>query len=211
MAHFSGAESMIQLFDGDLDFFTGMARQVYRDESIEKADPRRQRTKNGVYAKIYGAGEQKFAHTIGVTDQEAAEFLHALDHAYPEIVGLQREVERVAAERLKDEGQAYVVTPYGRKQPLGHREGIYKLMNHLIQSTAAEILKQRLVDIDAAGLAEYFVLPVHDELDFDVPVDLVADAQATIQQVMPVRDLTVPITVGVDVVDRWGDKFRKAS
>jgi DNA polymerase-1 len=50
------------------------------------------------------------------------------------------------------------------------------------------------------------VLPVHDEIDMDVPTDELDDVMATLRDVMNDADLlTVPITATMSVGDRWGD------
>jgi DNA polymerase-1 len=209
MVHFAHAESMVPLFfDPTCDFFTGMARQMYGDPTLVKADVRRDYAKRGTYAKIYGAGVEKFSASVGLTDADGQLFLNMLDATYPEIVELQNEVSRVGREREASEGAGYVVSPLGRRHPLVRHEGVYKLLNYLIQGTAADVLKQKVVELDAAGIADYLVLPVHDELDFDVPEPLLPEVLATIREVMPSNDFSVPITVGIDVVDRWGEKYR---
>ena len=53
------------------------------------------------------------------------------------------------------------------------------------------------------------ILPVRDEVVFDVPEDEVDDVTKVIEDVMTEREMfLVPLTVGVDVVDRWGEKYR---
>jgi DNA polymerase-1 len=210
MVHFGKATALRGLFGGAIDFFTGMARQIYNVPELVKSDPRRSFAKNGVYAKIYGAGAARFASTVGVPLEEGEAFINLLDETYPEIRALQDEVDRVAKQRRELEGGAYVDTPYGRRHKIGDRDGIYKLLNYLIQGTAGDILKRKTVELDAAGVADYLVLPVHDELDFDVPAELVDDVSRMIDAVMPETGFDVPITVGIDVVDRWGDKYRQS-
>ena len=223
MVHFaeivSGRHSELSdLFTpGGVDFFTGMARRAFQDPTIVKADLKRQRMKNGVYAKIYGSGIAKFSVTIGVSESEGGDFIRMIDNTFPEILGLQNAVAQAGDMREKDEGVAYIITPYGQRHVLSHREGTYKLLNYLVQGTAANMFKMKMVELDAAGIGDYLVLPVHDELDFDVPQPEIVDVQRIIQEVMPLQvgsdiggePLRVPISVGVDVVNRWGEKYEK--
>ena len=67
-----------------------------------------------------------------------------------------------------------------------------------------------MIYLDNAGLGEYMILPVHDEIVFDVPAEDVEEVTQLVQKVMPVgaEVFGVPLTVGIDVVDRWGDKYR---
>lgn len=208
VAHFSGDEGMVEAFAQDGDFFTNLARRIFQDPTVEKSDPRRQRTKSAAYAKAYGSGVAKFAKTAGCSEAEAQQFLASYDAAFPGVRRMQRQIEQLADQRFCDEGAAYVTTPLGRRQPCDP-EKAYKLVNYLVQGTAADMFKQALVDLDRKGLAEHLVLPVHDEAVFDVPADAVDEFAREVVETMSDRgDWRVPMTAGADVMDRWGDKYR---
>jgi DNA polymerase-1 len=88
----------------------------------------------------------------------------------------------------------------------------YTLVNYLIQSHAAEILKRGINDLDAVGLGEYLILPVHDELVLDVPREDLDDIKQTLVNTLNAvgKDYFVPLTWGADVMqERWGDKYRR--
>ena len=201
--HFANDTEMAALFGGEVDFFTGMARRIYADESLVKDDPRRQITKNAMYAKIYGAGTAKFALTAGVSEGEAGAFLSQLDAAFPSLRNLQHQIVTTAKQRQISEGSSYVTTPYGRRQVAdkGHE---YKLVNYLIQGTAADVLKQVIVELDACDLTDYFVMPVHDELIFDVPEGEADELIRAVEEVMVRDDFMVQLRVDTHVGDRWG-------
>jgi DNA polymerase-1 len=209
-AHLSQDQGMINAFlnaVGRLDFFTIMARQVYGDDTLEKKDPRRQTAKNAGYAKAYGAGPEKFALTAGIPPAEGYAFLDVFDRLYPGVQRFQREVDERATERRLREGDAYVLSPLTRRRHVADPGREYALVNYLIQGMAGEILKMKLLELDAAGLGEYMILPVHDEVIFDVPDPEVPDAIRTIHQVMNDANLlSVPITAGTAHGQRWGEK-----
>lgn len=206
LAHFAADPGLIAAFMRG-DIFTEMARQIYADGAIEKKDPRRQVTKNAAYAKAYGAGPARFAETARVSLEQGKAFLDQFDRTFPGVRQFQNEVDRVAKLRAATEGKPYVVSPFGRRQ-FAEDDKAYTLVNYLIQGTAAEIFKIKLAELDLAGLGEYMILPVHDEVVLDVPAELVEDATATIKDVMKEDErFAVPITVGVDVADRWGEKY----
>lgn len=211
MAHYAwqvaGDPGMVQAFQQGGDFFTNMAHRIYDDTSIVKSDPRRQMTKNASYAKGYGAGVEKFSLTAGVPFSVGQAFIDRYDATYPGVRGFQRYVDRVATERQNVEGEAYVYAVTGRVH-LSDDNKHYTLVNYKIQGEACDILKQKMIALDVAGLGEYMILPVHDEVIFDVPRELARDVVATCKNVMPERELyAVPLTVGVDVVTRWGRKY----
>jgi len=83
----------------------------------------------------------------------------------------------------------------------------YALVNYMIQGTAAEIFKTKLLELAAAGLDEYMILPVHDEIILDVPRDVQDSVVKTIRDIMNDDTIiSVPITAGVASGERWGEK-----
>jgi DNA polymerase-1 len=111
-------------------------------------------------------------------------------------------------QRQRENNDPFVVTAYGRKEPCDPHVA-YKAVNYLIQGSAADVLKDRLVALGRTWLAQHMLMPIHDEILFQVPDDALADALAVIREVMPVRDrFQVPLTVDAVAVKRWGDKYR---
>lgn len=210
LAHFANDKGMIDAFaeadspNGE-DFFTSLARQIFNDASIMKSDPRRQVTKNASYAKAYGAGPETFAHTAGIPLAEAQQFLIKYDQTFPNVRRWQNEVQNIAQGRLNIEGEAYVLTDWGRRLP-GDEDALYALANFQIQGTASDVLKQKLVDMDSAGLSQYLVLPVHDELLFDVPEEVLDDAAPEMLKVMEeLERFKVPLTCGQEIGMTWSE------
>lgn len=208
LAHFSQDPGLIAaILAGDLH--TETARRVYGDPTIGKKDPRRQTAKNAAFAKVYMAGVEKFALTAGISVPEARAFLDGYDIQFPGVRALQQRVDAVTIRRYHEEGVAYVVAPSKRRHVADGPREAYKLVNYLIQGTAADVLKQQLVNLHMAGLGEYMILPVHDEVVFDVPAEDAQDVMQTIADCMNIPEgWTVPITVGVDgPYERWGEKY----
>lgn len=206
-AHLSRSPDLLGAFGEDVDFFTVMTREIFGDPSIVKKDPRRQTTKNAMYATIYGAGTEKFAWTAGITVDEAKRFKALLDFRYPAIRQLQQQIETTSRARYEGEGEAYVTSPLTRRRFTLDDDAYYKLMNYLIQGTAAEVLKMKLVELQLAGLGDYLVCPVHDEVILEVPLDELEDVARTVHRVMNDPNLfTVPITAGLATGASWGAK-----
>lgn len=208
LAHFSHDEGLIAaILAGDLH--TETARRVYGDPSIGKKDPRRQTAKNAAFAKVYMAGVEKFALTAGISVDEARTFLTQYDVQFPGVRAFQMAVDRIAQDRHREEGHAYVVAPSGRRHIADDARTAYKLVNYLIQGTAADVLKEQLIALELAGMGEYMILPVHDEVVFDVPEEDAQDAIVEISRAMNITDKwVVPITAGVDgPYTRWGEKY----
>ena len=206
MAHLTAEPKMIEAFNAEGDFFVNMARDLFADPNFQKSDPRRQFVKNAGYAKLYGAGGEKFAKTAGASSvEEAVAFMRRFDALYPAIPGWIRQIERTGADRLRDEGTAYVRSTLTGRRHVADAGRLYTLVNYLIQGTAGEILKLKMVEADQAGLGEFMVLPVHDEIDLDVPTHQLDDVLTTLKDVMDDHELLrVPLTWSAETGTSWG-------
>lgn len=221
LAHFSQDPAMIEAIRyGDemtaaghkgFDVHSMNARGIYNlgnDEAVPKH--MRQITKNSGFAKVYGAGLEQFCRTAGVPLAEGEAFLAQYDLTFPGVRAFQNHVGRVGAQRLATTGEPYVVTPMGRRNP-SYKDKIYSLTNYLIQSTAADVLKIKLVELEHAGLTEHLILPVHDELIYDIPGDEAAarEYMHEVQKIVQERArFSVPLTADVEIHQVWGHKYK---
>jgi DNA polymerase-1 len=207
LASMANEESMIAAFKGDTDFFVALARMVYGDESIVKADPRRQVVKNAGYATIYGAGIAKFAKTAGISYEQGQTVRQRWDALFPRVAAFQREVIGIAQSRYRNEGRPYVRCPVTRRYQVADPGKEYALVNFLIQGAAAAVLKKKLIELDNAGFGPYMVVPVHDEIILDVPKEHAADAAYALRKVMNDDEMfTVPLSASVSWGPTWGAK-----
>jgi DNA polymerase-1 len=210
LGHFAQDPALMAiLWNLDEDPFTEMARRIYSDPTLKKKDPRRQMTKNAAYAKGYGSGAEKFSHTAGVPVSIGRPFYEAFDQTFPGLRVFQNQVQQVGQARLQADGEAWVQTPFGKRMTCEPAK-VYKLVNRLVQGTAADVFKTKLVELAKADLDQFAILPVHDEVVFDVPNDLLEQVINDAPRVMNASDMfTVPMPVGVDgPFDRWGAKYR---
>jgi len=166
--------------------------------------PARQQAKVFNFQMIYGGGLKTIQQFFGVSRSRASEMLDRYHEAYPEISLFQQRI------RLKLEDQGYVTTPWKRRHRVDKRKPVYeqayKFPNKLIQGTAADLLKDAIVKIHAAGIE--FILPVHDEIIAHVPEAEAEEAARIIEKCMtehPRIDKIVPITAEAQIVDRWSD------
>ena len=208
LAHLSQDPGLFEAFEQPGDFFTYMTRKIYNDMTIQKKDPRRSDVKSYVYASNYGAGLDKLAHTthqpLAVMEKLSADY----KSVYANVPKHQQAVQREAAQRHRAEGVAYVISPMtGRRFIAADPKKLYPLVNYQIQGLAAEIMKVKLLELDAAGLGDYLVLAVHDEAIAEVPDDEVRDAVQTMNEIMnDDKLLTLPLTAGGATWKRWAEK-----
>jgi DNA polymerase-1 len=201
-ANYSEDPALIKLFhDADAtggDVFTSIMQQVYRDNTLTKADPRRKLIKGVVYGKLYGAGVDKMALTAGVQTDVMREVVEAFDGNYPGVKMFQKRIEDFGMRRVRDEGKGYVMTRTGRRLPCDD-DRVYSLTNYLIQGTAAEVFKQNLIRLDQADLTEFLIVPVHDEIVMQAPRENAEEIKRIVQACMTTTEgWDIPLTAGVD-------------
>lgn len=208
MAHLSKDPGLAEAFAAEGDFFTELTRKIYQDALIVKKDPRRNLTKSYTYATNYGAGNDKLASTTKRPLSEIERLDADFRRTYAGVPEFQRAVQQEGYERLQSEGIPYVRSPLtGRRFIADNDRKLYTLVNYKIQGMAAEIMKTKLLELDAAGLGDYLMLVVHDEAIAEVPDDEVPDAIETMNCVMNDRDLlSIPLTAGGATGKRWAEK-----
>jgi DNA polymerase I len=207
LAHLSGDPGLIAAFHSSDDFFVTLARTVFADDSIDKKSPLRNVIKTLVYAKIYGAGLEKMAKTLGFTVAHMASVDNALRLAYPGIKRFQDETLRTIMKNLREFGEGFITCPLSGRRHFTDRGKEYAGVNYLIQGMAAFFFKKKLLELDAAGLGEWMILPVHDEIILHVPDDRVDEVGEILTKIMNDADaFTVPIEAEVSVGPRWGEK-----
>src|SRR5262249_17767391 len=175
------------------------------NSSLSKHELRR-RAKIINYALLYGKQAFTLAKDIGVSRQEAQEFINAYFAGFPAV--------RRFIDELLDRARAtgVVKTMFGRRRlgreltsPNGKTGGAADgvAVNLPIQGTAADILKRAMIDVHAAlpGLADgrvRMILTVHDELLFEAPASAAEEAATELRQLMEnAVKLNVPLTVDV--------------
>ena len=208
LAHLSGDEGLIQAFhEADTvgpDFFTLVSRTLYADQSLVKDDPRRQLTKNSVYAKAYGGGTEKIAMTSGASIEHVQYFEQMFNSRFPGMKRLMNKLEHEAKQGNGPNRRGGVHLSDGRFLPCD-RGKEYTTLNYLIQGEAARFMKLCLSNMDAAGLTDWLRLPVHDEIILEVPVEHAEEALRTVQDCMTDRTTyRVPLTAGGKILtERW--------
>ena len=169
------------------DIFVSAMRLVYGDPTLEKSDGRRSLIKNTFYGSAYGAGVAKMAQTAKVSVEEMRE---VADAVFKRFAGMKRYMKVCEKEAVNNDN--WVTTPMGRRIWVDPDHS-YKALNAKVQAFAGDIFKQTMVNLAQAGLTEYMVCPVHDEVVFSVPAAELEEVSRTIAEVMPYNGLIVPV------------------
>lgn len=209
-AYYAREEAMMRAAAEGLDLHTFIGSMVYSVPMEDLTKHQRQVTKGVDFGIPYGAGEATIAKTAVLPLDEVRAFLGKYHATFPGVKRFFKELEATARQRLAEEGLAYARTWAGRLQP-AEPDKLYTLVNYLIQGGCADLLKQKLIDLDRSGLGDYFILPVHDEVILDVPKAIAAEVAAEVGEIMTERQVfdPVPLTAAADRYERWGDKYRE--
>lgn len=213
LAHLSGDEHLVRAFNEGEDFHAETAARVFGVPVSEVTPDLRSRAKAVNFGIVYGQQAYGLSQSLHISMAEARDMIDRYYEAYP---GVRTFLDSVVA-RAKQTG--YAETMYGRrrhipelkaKNPQLRGFGERTAMNHPMQGTAADIIKIAMARVsrrlEEEGFAAHMILQVHDELDFECPIDEVERLTAMVQDVMEhVVDLRVPLIAEASTGVTWAD------
>lgn len=213
LAHLSGDEHLVRAFNEGEDFHAETAARVFGVPVSEITPDLRSRAKAVNFGIVYGQQAYGLSQSLHISMAEARDMIDRYYEAYP---GVRTFLDNVVA-RAKQTG--YAETMYGRrrhipelkaKNPQLRGFGERTAMNHPMQGTAADIIKIAMARVsrrlEEEGFAAHMILQVHDELDFECPVDEVERLTAMVRDVMEhVVDLRVPLIAEASTGITWAD------
>ena len=213
LAHLSGDEHLVRAFNEGEDFHAETAARVFGVPVSEVTPDLRSRAKAVNFGIVYGQQAYGLSQSLHIPMAEARDMIDRYYEAYP---GVRTFLDNVVA-RAKQTG--YAETMYGRrrhipelkaKNPQLRGFGERTAMNHPMQGTAADIIKIAMARVsrrlEEEGFAAHMILQVHDELDFECPVNEVERLTAMVRDVMEhVVDLRVPLIAEASTGITWAD------
>ena len=213
LAHITGDPGLLAAFQEGRDIHTATSAEVFGvAPDAVTADMRRQ-AKMFNYGIAYGITDYGLATRLKISREEARAFMDAYFARYAGVADYMRE----AVERCRREGD--VRTLLGRRLPVPDilsrhrptRERAERVaINAAIQGTAADIIKLAMLKIARELLPRFpdveMVLQIHDELLFEVPVELVGEVAPEIRRLMAdAYPLRVPLPVDAGIGPNWLD------
>ena len=152
---------------------------------------------------MYGRGVPNLSAALGVDELEGKRVRDAYYAALPEV----RELSYSVRDRGK-RGQ-YIRTWGGRvyyREPNPDRDLSYKLLNYLIQGSAADQTKQAMVDWEAIREpGDTLLAAVHDEINISVPERDAAGAMTRLRLAMNKDRFDVPFLSEGFKGPNWSD------
>lgn len=213
LAHLSGDEHLVRAFNEGEDFHAETAARVFGVPVSEVTPDLRSRAKAVNFGIVYGQQAYGLSQSLHISMAEARDMIDRYYEAYP---GVRMFLDNVVA-RAKQTG--YAETMYGRrrhipelkaKNPQLRGFGERTAMNHPMQGTAADIIKIAMARVsrrlEEEGFAAHMILQVHDELDFECPIDEVERLTTMVRDVMEhVVELRVPLIAEASTGITWAD------
>ena len=211
MAHFSQDPHMVEAFRSGQDVHAATAAKIFGVPIEEVTKDQRRQAKTANFGIIYGISAFGLAQQLDCSRAEAKALIDGYFAAFPGVIDYIERQKQLARE------QGYAVTLFGRKRYLpdilSHNATVRSFaernaVNSPIQGTAADIIKMAMVTIHRRlkeeGLRAQMIMQVHDELNFNVPVNEVDRVrEIVVSEMQNVVHLTVPLIADCGVGTNW--------
>jgi DNA polymerase I-like protein with 3'-5' exonuclease and polymerase domains len=164
----------------------------------------RKPVKTTAFSILYGSGVKHLSEALSVPYDSAQRVRELYLGTFPDVKGLMRDVT------LRGESNQPVRTVGGRliyvEPPDKGRSFAYKMLNHLIQGSAADITKQGVLNaVEVLNEGQEFIATVHDEISFSVPGELLEKSAKLLREAMADFRIDVPLTSDCYVGHTWAE------
>jgi len=211
MAHFSQDEHMLNAFRTGQDIHAATAARIYGLPIEEITKDQRRNAKTANFGIIYGISAFGLAQQLDCSRTEAKQLIDDYFAAFPRVIQYIESQKELARQR------GYAETLFGRKRYLPdiHSQNATvrsfaerNAVNAPIQGTAADIIKMAMVSIHRrlkeSNLRTQMIMQVHDELNFNVPVDEVDRVrEIVVSEMQNAVHLSVPLIAECGVGKNW--------
>ncbi|MBZ5485937.1 DNA polymerase I [Halomonas aquamarina] len=213
MAHLSEDKGLLEAFAENRDIHTATAAEVFGTALDKVSSDQRRSAKAINFGLIYGMSAWGLARQLRIERNQAQTYIDRYFDRYP---GVARYMDRVRTQAAED---GFVETVLGRRlylpdihsQNRNRRQGAERTaINAPMQGTAADIIKQAMIDVDAwldeREFDALMVMQVHDELVFEVKEEQVEAFIVEVQKRMQAAaELKVPLIVEAESGANWDE------
>ena len=213
MAHLSGDPAFIEAFRQGGDIHRQTAALIFGVDAAAVTAEMRARAKTINFATIYGQGPFALSRQIGVSQDEAKQFIARY---FERFAGVRRFLDR-QVELAREQG--YVETIFKRRRYIPEiRDRNFNMraygertaQNSPLQGSAADLIKIAMIRIHGAlrdrQLRTRLLLQVHDELVLESPPGEIDEVTALVREHMEgAAQLDVPLVVDIGTGPNWLD------
>lgn len=173
-----------------------------------KVDYGRRAVKTINFGILYGMGAGLLAQRTGLTVERAAALRRAVREAVPGVAALEEELKRRGREgefiRTWGGRRYYCEEARWSEKHLREITFEYKLLNYLIQGSAADCTKEAIIRYDAARQHGRLLVTVHDEINISVPKKHMKTEMKILKDVMESIPFDVPMLTDGKTGPSWG-------
>ncbi|MDR1861277.1 MAG: DNA polymerase I [Bacteroidales bacterium] len=213
MAALSKDGQMLQAFHEGQDIHAITASKIYKVPVEDVTGDMRRKAKTANFGIIYGISAFGLSDRLNITRTEAKALIDSYFASFPKVKEYMDESIRTARNK------GYVETVMGRRRYLpdinssnGNIRGMAErnAINAPIQGSAADLIKIAMIRIYKAlhreNLHTKMVLQVHDELNFDAPLNELARVTDIVRREMEgALNIGVPLLVEINSAPNWLD------
>lgn len=158
------------------------------------------------FGMVYGMGAARLAEAVKVSVDDAQRLKAAQRQALPGLKALEQAIRDTAR------GGGYVETWGGRRYYSEEPSWVggelrtfeYKLLNYLVQGSAADCTKEALIRYDAARKEGRLLVTVHDEINITAPKKAMKREMEILRECMESVEFDVPMISDGKVGATWG-------
>jgi DNA polymerase-1 len=158
------------------------------------------------FGMIYGMGAGALAAGLGCSVQEAREIRGLHQKALPDVKRLEESIKRGA--KADQPIRTWGGRVYYTEPPIMHNGRMlhfeYKLLNYLIQGSAADCTKQAVINYHHARKEGRFLVTVHDEINISAPTKAHKSEMRILREAMCDVDFDVPMASDGKFGPSWG-------
>lgn len=208
LAHYIGGD-LIDLYRADVNFDLHAYAQLMINNMLH-ANYERKPIKNTAFAILYGMSNGSLGDMLGTDKKQASILKNAYFKTMPELKALTNVLKKRAAagQPFRTWGGRY----YWCEEPKivnGRRMTFeYKMLNQLIQGSAADVTKEAVIRMDEICNSE-LLLTVHDQILRQCSADQLTTEMRYMKEAMESIECDVKMTSdGEYSVESWGDLIK---
>ncbi len=193
-----------------LDVHTLVMEDIQRLSPDTKLD--RTKVKIINFRTIYGSGVSGLAIALGCDHKTAKEFKAVHAKALPGMKILNEEIKRLVGRGIPIitwGGRQYHPEPKTYDEDTGRwKDYVYKLLNYLVQGSAADLTKQAIIDWwndPRRDPRTRFLVTVYDEINISAPIEIAAQQMQVLKEQMEKQRISVPMLSAGKWGFSWGD------
>jgi DNA polymerase I len=214
-AHLTQDPILLEAFRAGEDIHVATAAELHGVPLDQVTRDMRGLAKTANFAMMYGVSPFGLAEQTGLTQHDAAEFIHKYFERFHGVETFQKRLIKEARET------GTVMTLLGRKRTIPELQSrVYAVraagermaINAPVQGSASDIIKKAMIELYDYlvdnGMRSRMLLQVHDELLFEAPDEEIDDLMARAKEIMEgALVLTVPLVVDFRVAENWGAMY----